>query len=186
MRGLPRRRTRATRPQNCPSPRIARIPRDCGRSEFRYRHRSSRRERRGYRRSTFISAKGGSTVEAKIAQFHDQGQRFSHRLNWSDVFPGKVLTPYAASDRAHDAFATAPYELDCRGQNWPATGDNGHFCVSGTRFLRARSVVRTPLIPRDGCRTLSRVRRRDGLLAKTWSWIGRVMVRGSVPIKVPL
>ena len=59
-------------------------------------------------RATFIAATAGSTVEAKIAQFRDEARRFTHRLEWFDVFPGKVFTPYAASERAHDAFATAP------------------------------------------------------------------------------
>ncbi|ORV89493.1 BREX-1 system adenine-specific DNA-methyltransferase PglX [Mycolicibacterium iranicum] len=61
----------------------------------------------GNSRATFVAATAGSTVEAKIAQFHDEERRFTHRLEWFDVFPGKVFTPYAASERAHDAFATA-------------------------------------------------------------------------------
>ena len=80
------------------------------------------------RATTFISATAGSTVEAKIAQFHDVGRRFSRRLDWFDVFPARVFTPYAASQQAHDAFAIAPpMNSVAEVRTGLQTGDNGRF-----------------------------------------------------------
>ena len=79
-------------------------------------------------RAMFIAATAGSTVEAKIAQFHDERRRFSHHLGWFDVFPGRVFTPYAASERAHEAFATAPAMSSiAEVRTGLQTGDNGRF-----------------------------------------------------------
>lgn len=79
-------------------------------------------------RTTFIAATAGSTIEEKIAQFYDVKRRFSHPLEWFDVFPGRVFTPYAASDRAHDAFATArPMNSIAEVRTGLQTGDNGRF-----------------------------------------------------------
>ena len=79
-------------------------------------------------RTTFIAATGGATVEAKIAQFHDQERRYSHDLEWFDVFPGRVFTAYSASEEAHETFATAPaMNSIAEVRTGLQTGDNGRF-----------------------------------------------------------
>ena len=62
----------------------------------------------GSAKTTFIDATDGSTAQAKVAQFHESKRRFRRRLDWFEVFPGRVFTAYAATPKAHDTFATAP------------------------------------------------------------------------------
>ncbi|MGW6729527.1 BREX-1 system adenine-specific DNA-methyltransferase PglX [Nocardia sp. NPDC055029] len=82
----------------------------------------------GTSRTTFISATSGTTTEAKISQFRDRQHQFSHRLDWFDAFPGKVLTAYAAPDKAHDTFSTAPtMNSIAEVRTGLQTGDNGRF-----------------------------------------------------------
>ena len=82
----------------------------------------------GQGRTTFIAATCGATVKKKIAQFHDQEHRFSHLLGWFDVFPGRVFTAYAASEQAHETFATAPsMNSIAEVRTGLQTGDNGRF-----------------------------------------------------------
>ncbi|AFR34583.1 BREX-1 system adenine-specific DNA-methyltransferase PglX [Arthrobacter sp. Rue61a] len=81
-------------------------------------------------KTTFIGATEGTTVNAKVAQFHDPERRFRHALDWFDVFPGRVLTPYAASEKAHATFGTAPaMNTIAEVRTGLQTGDN-------VRFLR--------------------------------------------------
>ncbi|PPH10481.1 restriction endonuclease [Rathayibacter sp. AY1G1] len=80
--------------------------------------------------STFIGATTGATTDAKIAQFKDLSRRYTHPLDWFDVFPGRVFTPYAASETAHTTFASAPtMKSIAEVRTGLQTGDN-------TRFLR--------------------------------------------------
>jgi hypothetical protein len=82
----------------------------------------------GSRRTSFIHATEGSTVEAKIAQVGDLRRRYMHTLDWFDVFPGRVLTPYAASEKVHEAFATAPaVNTIAEVRTGLQTGDNERF-----------------------------------------------------------
>ncbi|WP_094980728.1 BREX-1 system adenine-specific DNA-methyltransferase PglX [Rhodococcus pyridinivorans] len=84
----------------------------------------------GSRVSMFMCATGGTTAEAKIAQFHDVSRRYLHTLDRFDVFPGRVFTPYAASDEAHQMFASAPKMNEiAEVRTGLQTGDN-------VRFLR--------------------------------------------------
>lgn len=78
--------------------------------------------------STFIGATGGATTEAKIAQFRDESRRHTHPLDWFDVFPGRVFTPYAASETAHSTFASAPtMNSIAEVRTGLQTGDNARF-----------------------------------------------------------
>ncbi|MEU7656433.1 BREX-1 system adenine-specific DNA-methyltransferase PglX [Micromonospora taraxaci] len=82
----------------------------------------------GYSSTTFISATGGTNAEAKIDQFHDPGRRFTHPLDWFDVFPGRVFAAYSASEEAHKTFATAPpMNSIAEVRTGLQTGDNGRF-----------------------------------------------------------
>ncbi|GCE75650.1 BREX-1 system adenine-specific DNA-methyltransferase PglX [Cellulomonas biazotea] len=78
--------------------------------------------------TTFIGATNGTSVESKIAQFRDARRRFMHSLDWFDAFPGRVFTPYAASDSAHKTFMTAPpMKSIAEVRTGLQTGDNGRF-----------------------------------------------------------
>src|ERR1035438_3840281 len=46
----------------------------------------------GSAKTTFIDATDGSTAQAKVAQFHESKRRFRRRLDWFEVFPGRVFT----------------------------------------------------------------------------------------------
>ncbi|MEV0466517.1 BREX-1 system adenine-specific DNA-methyltransferase PglX [Nocardia tengchongensis] len=82
----------------------------------------------GRSRAIFICATDGTTIEAKTTQFRNRQLHFVHRLDWFDVFPGKVLTAYAASQKAHDAFSTAPaMNSIAEVRTGLQTGDNGRF-----------------------------------------------------------
>ena len=79
-------------------------------------------------KSMFIAANGGATTEAKVAQFRDVTRRFTHTLDWFDVFPGRVFTPYAASEKAHNTFASAPaMKSIAEVRTGLQTGDNNRF-----------------------------------------------------------
>jgi hypothetical protein len=79
-------------------------------------------------KSTFIAATGGATTEAKVAQFRDPSRRYVHTLDWFDVFPGRVFTPYAASESAHSTFASAPTMSSiAEVRTGLQTGDNAGF-----------------------------------------------------------
>lgn len=78
--------------------------------------------------TTFIGATNGVSVEAKIAQFRDATRRFVHSLDWFEAFPGRVFTPYAASESAHRTFKTAPpMKSIAEVRTGLQTGDNGRF-----------------------------------------------------------
>lgn len=78
--------------------------------------------------TTFIKATEGATSEAKIAQFGDPERRFTHSLDWFDVFPGRVFTPYAAPEGAHKAFESAPpMKSIAEVRTGLQTGDNERF-----------------------------------------------------------
>jgi hypothetical protein len=84
----------------------------------------------GSNTSTFISVTTGATSEEKAAQFHDVTRRYSHTLDWFDAFPGRVFTPYAASEEAHNTFFSAPsMKSIAEVRTGLQTGDN-------VRFLR--------------------------------------------------
>lgn len=100
--------------------------------------------------STFIGATGGATADAKIAQFRDVSRRYTHSLDWFDVFPGRVFTPYAASATAHRTFASAPAMKSIADvRTGLQTGDNA-------RFLRQWFEVSCSSVRLDGLGDTSR------------------------------
>ncbi|WP_454084192.1 BREX-1 system adenine-specific DNA-methyltransferase PglX [Georgenia sp. Marseille-Q6866] len=98
--------------------------------------------------TTFIAATGGATVEAKIAQFRDKSRHFTHALEWFDVFPGRVFSPYSASEGAHRAFASAPSMTSiAEVRTGLQTGDNAAFLRRW--FEVSVSTIRVPGSERD-------------------------------------
>lgn len=82
----------------------------------------------GSAKSIFIAATGGATTDAKVAQFRDASRHYGHTLDWFDVFPGRVFTPYAASESAHSTFASASAMSSiAEVRTGLQTGDNSRF-----------------------------------------------------------
>ncbi|MBF6426876.1 BREX-1 system adenine-specific DNA-methyltransferase PglX [Nocardia cyriacigeorgica] len=101
-------------------------------------------------KSIFIEATGGTTTDAKVAQFRDVCRRYAHALDWFDAFPGRVFTPYAASESAHSTFASAPaMNSIAEVRTGLQTGDNA-------RFLRRWFEVSYSSVRGDGLGDTSR------------------------------
>lgn len=94
----------------------------------------------------FISATSGTTPVEKSTQFRDLARRYSRNLDWFDVFPGRVFTPFGASEEAHNTFASAPsMKSIAEIRTGLQTGDNVRFLRQWfeVSFQKVRSAAAT-------------------------------------------